>query len=123
MGWRHTDAETPVRRGADGQFYVAAQDVTAILRDMARTFDLHARSDGGAWTAGDRTTPVRLDEDTMRTVASILRAQADEMDDQLTAIAATSTARTAGSPSAWRQEAAKPAAKGRGRRKNGDGAA
>ncbi len=123
MGWRHTDAETPVRRGADGQFYVAAQDVTAILRDMARTFDLHAQAEGSAWTAGDRTIPVRLDEDTMRTVAGILRAQADEMDDQLTAIAASSTTGTAGTPSAWRQEPAKSAAKGRGRRKSGDGTA
>ncbi|MFF4370564.1 hypothetical protein [Streptomyces sp. NPDC001594] len=104
MGWRHTDAETLVRRGADGQFYVAAQDVTAILRDMARTFDLHAESDEAAWTAEGRAAPVRLDEETMRTVASILRAQADEMDVQLIEIAATST--PAGRP--------KPPGKGRG---------
>lgn len=87
MVWRHTDAETLVRRGADGQFYVAAQDVTAMLRDLARAFDQHAQSDGAVRPAEDRATPARLDEDTMRTVASILRAQADEMDVQLIALA------------------------------------
>ncbi|MFJ8164291.1 hypothetical protein ACIRBY_25670 [Streptomyces sp. NPDC096136] len=87
MVWRHTDAETPVRRGADGQFYVAAQDVTAMLRDLARAFDQHGLSDGAVRPAQDRAAPERLDEDTMRTVASILRAQADEMDVQLIALA------------------------------------
>ncbi|MEV7547681.1 hypothetical protein [Streptomyces sp. NPDC089915] len=87
MVWRHTDAETPVRRGADGQFYVAARDVTAMLRDMARTFDLQARSGESAWTADGDSAPSPLDEATMHTVASILRAQADEMDVQLIAIA------------------------------------
>ncbi|MFD0374233.1 hypothetical protein [Streptomyces sp. NPDC127112] len=85
MSWRHTDAETPVRRGADGQLYIAAQDVTAMLRDMARAFDLQARS-GGAWTVEGGSDPVRVDGDTLRTVADILSAQADEMDDQLLAI-------------------------------------
>lgn len=86
MGWRHTDAETPVRRGADGQLYIAAQDVTAMLRDMARAFDLQARSGEAAWTVEGRPVPVRVDGDTLRTVADILTAQADEMDDQLIAI-------------------------------------
>ncbi|MFD8978905.1 hypothetical protein [Streptomyces sp. NPDC059564] len=87
MGWRYTDAETPVRRGADGHLYMAAQDVTAMLRDMAQAFDLQAQSGEIAWTASGQATPVRLDGDTMRTVASILCAQADEMDVQLIAIA------------------------------------
>ncbi|MFF4580106.1 hypothetical protein ACFY15_17190 [Streptomyces sp. NPDC001373] len=86
MVWRYTDAETLVRRGADGQFYVAAQDVTAMLRDLARAFDQHAQSDETVRPTVDRTATARLDEDTMRTVASILRAQADEMDVQLIAI-------------------------------------
>ncbi|RPF25555.1 hypothetical protein EDD96_7077 [Streptomyces sp. Ag109_G2-6] len=116
MSRRHTDAETLVRRGADGQFYVAAQDVTAILRDMARTFDLHAQSDEATWTPEGRTTPVRLDEDTMRTVASILRAQADEMEVQLIEIAATSTpsAGPASTLSAGRPDRSRPPGKGRG---------
>ncbi|MGO4456706.1 hypothetical protein AB4039_05175 [Streptomyces sp. M-16] len=87
MGWRHTDAETPVRRGADGQLYMAVQDVTAMLRDMARAFDLQAQSGEFAWTAEGQATQDRLDVGTMRTVASMLCAQADEMDVQLIAIA------------------------------------
>ncbi|MFD8023232.1 hypothetical protein ACFV6G_22740 [Streptomyces lavendulae] len=87
MGWRYTEAETHVRRGADGHLYMAAQDVTAMLRDMARAFDLQAQSGELTWTAEGRATPVRLDGETMRTVASIICAQADEMDVQLIAIA------------------------------------
>ncbi|MFE2151316.1 hypothetical protein ACFXAO_14920 [Streptomyces lavendulae] len=87
MGWRYTEAETHVRRGADGHLYMAAQDVTAMLRDMARAFDLQAQSGELTWTAEGRATPVHLDGDTMRTVASIICAQADEMDVQLIAIA------------------------------------
>lgn len=87
MGRRHTDAETRVRRGTDGQLYRAAQDVTATLRDTARTFDLQAERGEAAQTAEGRTTPVRLHGETMRMVASILRGQADETDVQLNAIA------------------------------------
>ncbi|MFE3767008.1 hypothetical protein ACFXPI_35235 [Streptomyces sp. NPDC059104] len=88
MGRRHTDAETPVRRGADGQLYMAVQDVTAMLRDMARAFELQAQSGEFAWAAeGGQANRDRLDVGTMRTVAGILCAQADEMDVQLITIA------------------------------------
>ncbi|MFH7595546.1 hypothetical protein WDV06_10655 [Streptomyces racemochromogenes] len=87
MVWRHRDAETPVRRGADGQFYVAAQDVTELLRDLARTFDLPSGADEPAPAGEGQAPSAPLDGETMRAVASILRAQADEMDVQLIAIA------------------------------------
>ncbi|KIF03393.1 hypothetical protein PL81_24510 [Streptomyces sp. RSD-27] len=86
-GRRHGDAETPVRRGADGQLYMAAQDVTAMLRDMARAFALQAESGETVWTAEGRAAPVRADAETLHAVAGILSAQADEMDVQLIAIA------------------------------------
>ncbi|MGE7387012.1 hypothetical protein ACQKM2_16190 [Streptomyces sp. NPDC004126] len=86
MGRRHTDVETLVRRGTDGRLYMAAQDVTALLRDLARTFDLQASTGEAAPTEG-RATPRRLDGDTLRAVAGVLDAQADEMDVQLIAMA------------------------------------
>ncbi|MFB0626899.1 hypothetical protein [Streptomyces sp. AB3(2024)] len=66
---------------------MAVQDVTAMLRDMARAFELQAQSGECAWTAEGQANRDGLDAGTMRTVAGILCAQADEMDVQLIAIA------------------------------------
>ncbi|MDK9497687.1 hypothetical protein QEZ40_002630 [Streptomyces katrae] len=96
MGRRHTDAETLVRRGTDGQLYMAAQEVTALLRDLAQAFGLQAATDGAARPDG-RTTPLRLDGDTLRAVADVLEAQADALDVQLIAMSGPSAVRRDGS--------------------------
>lgn len=80
------DEPMSVRRAVDGQLYFAAADVTAMLRDMAHAFTLHAR-DGDLTCGGDALEPVRLDAPTMHAVARILTAQADQMDVQLITIA------------------------------------
>ncbi|MFD0352143.1 hypothetical protein ACFVHW_00140 [Streptomyces sp. NPDC127110] len=89
MGRRHTDAETLVRRGTDGQLYMAAQDVTALLRELAQAFGLQAGTDGAA-RPEDRPAPLRLDGATLRAVADVLDAQADAMDVQLIAMSGPS---------------------------------
>lgn len=89
MGGRHTDAETLVRRGTDGQLYMAAQDVTALLRDLARAFALQAGTDE-APRPDDRPAPLPLDGATLRAVADVLDAQADALDVQLIAMSGPS---------------------------------
>ncbi|WP_411104097.1 hypothetical protein [Streptomyces sp. cmx-4-9] len=76
----------PVRRAVDGQLYFAATDVTGMLRDIAGAITLHAHDGDLTWTSeGEAAVP--LDAATMRTVARILSAQADQLDIQLIAIA------------------------------------
>ncbi|MFD9607181.1 hypothetical protein [Streptomyces sp. NPDC059970] len=74
-------------RGSDGQVYFRAPDVAALLRSIAASWDDSAVGDAPAWapTGGDVTL---LDAGTVRTLADVLRVQADEID--LQSIALTS---------------------------------
>ncbi|MFG2525762.1 hypothetical protein [Streptomyces sp. NPDC048527] len=80
-------------RGSDGQVYFPAPDVAALLRGIAASWAECAADDDPAWEppGGDM---VLLDADTVRTLADVLRVQANEIDLQSIALTSKGVDRT-----------------------------
>ncbi|MFI0220458.1 hypothetical protein [Streptomyces lydicus] len=70
-----------VAASRDGELYVAAADVTAMLRKLALEWVAEAQAHGFAWEDDDGRRD--LDVATVRALAARVTAQADDMDLQL----------------------------------------
>ncbi|MEU1800854.1 hypothetical protein [Streptomyces sp. NPDC019937] len=74
---------TSIGQGPDGRYYMPAEDVTALLRGIARAWTEHA-IEGAGWRSPEGEE-VELDPATLRTMARILSQQADSLEVQLIA--------------------------------------
>lgn len=74
---------TGIGRGPDGRYYLPADDVTALLRGLARAWTEHA-IEGTGWQSPEGEE-VELDSVTLRTMARLLEKQADSLEVQLIA--------------------------------------
>ncbi|MER7043997.1 MULTISPECIES: hypothetical protein [Streptomyces] len=76
-----------VHRGRlDGQLYVRAEDVTALLRGIADSWTTHAEAGDAVWAPQGRAD-IPLDPHALHTLAEVLTVHADQFDVQCIALA------------------------------------
>jgi hypothetical protein len=76
--WRENVVSGGMGRAPDGRLFLAAEDITSILRAYARSW-LKGADMGGTWESPSGEI-VPLDPLTLRTLADVLMQQADKMD-------------------------------------------